>query len=45
VKWALHEMGMIPPGMRLPLTPLEAPYHDRVREALKQAGVPARVDV
>jgi 4-hydroxy-tetrahydrodipicolinate synthase len=45
VKWALHEMGMIPPGMRLPLTPLEASYHDRVRDALKQAGVPARVDV
>lgn len=38
VKWALHEMGLIPPGMRLPLTPLEARYHDRVRDALSQAG-------
>ncbi len=45
VKWALHEMGMIPPGLRLPLTPLEAPYHDRVRDALRQAGVLATVDV
>jgi len=45
VKWALHEMGMIPPGLRLPLTPLEEPYHDRVRDALKQAGVRGCVDV
>jgi 4-hydroxy-tetrahydrodipicolinate synthase len=44
VKWALHEMGLIPPGLRLPLTPLEAPFHDRVREALRQAGVLASVD-
>ena len=39
VKWALHEMGMIPPGLRLPLTPLSAQHHDRVRDALRQAGV------
>jgi len=39
VKWALHEMGMIPPGLRLPLTPLSAQCHDRVRDALRQAGV------
>ncbi len=39
VKWALHELGLIPAGMRLPLTPLDAAYHDRVRDALKQAGV------
>jgi 4-hydroxy-tetrahydrodipicolinate synthase len=38
VKWALHEMGLIPEGMRLPLTPLEPPYHSRVLDALKQAG-------
>src|SRR5690606_10091264 len=44
VKWALHEMGLIPPGLRLPLTPLEAPFHDRVREALRQAGVLASAD-
>jgi len=39
VKWALQEMGLIPEGMRLPMTPLDASYHDRVRDALKQAGV------
>jgi 4-hydroxy-tetrahydrodipicolinate synthase len=39
VKWALHEMGLIPPGLRLPLTPLADPYHEPVRKALRQAGV------
>ncbi|MFN2308527.1 MAG: 4-hydroxy-tetrahydrodipicolinate synthase [Gammaproteobacteria bacterium] len=39
VKWALHAMGLIPAGIRLPLTPLSAPYHARVRAALHQAGV------
>ncbi len=38
-KWALHEMGLIPEGIRLPLTPLSGQYHDRVRAAMKQAGV------
>lgn len=39
VKWALHEMGLIPPGLRLPLTALAPKYHQRVREALRSAGV------
>jgi 4-hydroxy-tetrahydrodipicolinate synthase len=39
VKWALHAMGLIPPGIRLPLTPLSAQYHATVREALHQAGI------
>jgi len=39
VKWALHEMGLIPPGIRLPMTPLAAEFHDTVRQALQQAGV------
>lgn len=39
VKWALHEMGLIPPGIRLPLTPLSAQYHDAVRQALREAHV------
>ncbi|HFD79833.1 MAG TPA: 4-hydroxy-tetrahydrodipicolinate synthase [Gammaproteobacteria bacterium] len=39
VKWALYEMGLIPPGLRLPLTPLAPQYHERVRDALRQAGV------
>ena len=39
VKWALHEMGLIPPGIRLPLTPLSPERHEKVRLALIQAGV------
>lgn len=39
VKWALSAMGMIAPGIRLPLTPLAENYHDMVKDALKQAGV------
>ena len=45
VKWALHEMGLIPPGLRLPLTPLDPQYHQRVRDALRQAGVVQTADV
>ncbi|BCX88176.1 4-hydroxy-tetrahydrodipicolinate synthase [Methylomarinovum tepidoasis] len=37
VKWALHEMGKIPAGIRLPLTWLSASCHDEVRQALCQA--------
>ncbi len=39
VKWALQEMGLIPPGIRLPLTPLSPEHQDTVRRALAQAGV------
>jgi 4-hydroxy-tetrahydrodipicolinate synthase len=39
VKWALHEMGLIPSGIRLPMTPLAAEHHDTVRQALRQVGV------
>jgi 4-hydroxy-tetrahydrodipicolinate synthase len=39
VKWALHEMGMIPAGIRLPLTPLADEFHETVRQTLRQAGV------
>lgn len=35
VKWALAEMGRIPAGIRLPLTPLDERYHQPVREALE----------
>lgn len=38
-KWALHEMGLIPTGIRLPLTVLSEQYHETVRQAMKQAGV------
>lgn len=39
VKWALYEMGLIPPGIRLPLTPLAAQHREGLRQALRQAGV------
>ena len=38
VKWALHRMGRIAEGIRLPLTPLAAPHHDAVLAALREAG-------
>jgi 4-hydroxy-tetrahydrodipicolinate synthase len=39
VKWALHEMGLMPEGIRLPLTWLSADYHEPLRQALRQSGV------
>jgi 4-hydroxy-tetrahydrodipicolinate synthase len=39
VKWALAEMGKMPSGLRLPLAPLSAQYHDTVRAALRESGV------
>lgn len=41
VKWALTHMGLIPPGIRLPLVPLSAPYHLPLRAALAQAEIAA----
>ena len=39
VKWALGEMGMIEPGLRLPLSPLAERFHQTLREALHDAGI------
>jgi len=39
VKWALAQMGLIEPGIRLPLLPLSANFHEIVREAMRQAGI------
>ncbi|ARU56622.1 dihydrodipicolinate synthase [Oleiphilus messinensis] len=39
VKWALAEMGMIKPGIRLPLTELAAQFHEPLREAMKASGI------
>lgn len=39
VKWALAEMELIPPGIRLPLVPLAEEFHQPLREAMQQAGV------
>ena len=37
VKWACAELGLIPAGLRLPLTPLSSGLHDTVRDALRHA--------
>lgn len=37
VKWVLAEMGLIPPGIRLPLTPLDQKYHTDLHAAMEQA--------
>lgn len=39
VKWAVQQLGLIPPGIRLPLTPLSEQHHETVRHAMQQAGV------
>ena len=38
VKWALHRMGRIAEGIRLPLTPLASQHHDALTAALRAAG-------
>lgn len=38
VKWALERMGLIPGGIRLPLTPLSPEHHARVEAALRLAA-------
>lgn len=37
-KWALHRMGLIPPGIRLPLTLLSPSKHEQVERALMVGG-------
>ena len=39
VKWAMTEMGLMGPGIRLPLVALGEEFHATVREALREAGV------
>ena len=39
VKWALHEMGRIGPGIRLPLTPLAENFRGDLHDALQRTGV------
>jgi 4-hydroxy-tetrahydrodipicolinate synthase len=39
VKWACQQLGLIGEGIRLPLTPLSPEYHERVRGAMRQAGL------
>ena len=39
VKWACQELGLIKEGIRLPLTPLAPEFQERVRTAMRQAGL------
>lgn len=39
MKWALHEMGYIGTGVRLPLTTLAEQYREPLRADLKVAGI------
>jgi 4-hydroxy-tetrahydrodipicolinate synthase len=39
VKWAVQRMGLIGPGIRLPLTPLASQFHAAVLEAMTAASV------
>jgi len=39
VKWALHAMGKLDSGIRLPLVELDAQYHVKVLKALAQADI------
>lgn len=39
VKWAVSQMGLIGSGIRLPLTPLSDSCHDRLCDAMRQAGI------
>ncbi len=39
VKWAVQQMGLIGPGIRLPLTPLAPQFYGVVRDAMTAASV------
>jgi len=39
VKWALSQLGLIHPELRLPLTPLSQQHHETVRAAMREAGL------
>jgi 4-hydroxy-tetrahydrodipicolinate synthase len=39
VKWAMAELGLCGPTLRLPMTPLSAPFHTTVKDALRSSGL------
>lgn len=39
VKWVLQQMGLIAPGIRLPLVNLSTQYHEVLRHAMNQAEI------
>jgi 4-hydroxy-tetrahydrodipicolinate synthase len=38
VKWLMHQLGLIEPGIRLPLASLDSAFHDTVWQAWKSSG-------
>src|SRR5690606_2447945 len=38
VQWAVQQLGLVGPGIRLPLTPLASEHHAPVRDAMREAG-------
>ncbi len=38
-KWAVAKLGLIPEGIRLPLTRFSEPYHAQLEQAMHRAGV------
>ena len=45
VKWALAQMGMISPALRLPLVELSSRHHPQIRNALAAAGIEINLNV
>jgi len=39
VKWVLQQMGLVGPGMRLPLVALSQQHHEALRDAMKSASI------
>ncbi|CAM5191465.1 4-hydroxy-tetrahydrodipicolinate synthase [Oligella ureolytica] len=39
IKWAMHYLGLIPEGLRLPLVPLARQHHDVIRNAIDEIGL------
>jgi len=39
VKWAMAELGLCGPMLRLPMTPLSASFHTTVKDALRSGGL------
>lgn len=39
VKWAVHQLGLIGPALRLPLTPLAEQFRPQVLDAMRHAGI------
>lgn len=39
VKWVLHQMGLIPSGIRLPLLSLDPKFHSGLKDAMQAAGI------